>query len=64
MQKFVEVFSDELSGLLQEQKISSEIEFLYETGLIPNAPYRMAPTELKRTSNAAAGTVRRGFYSP
>ena len=61
MQKFVEVFSEELSGLLPERKISFEIEFLSETGLISNAPHRMAPTELKELQTQLQELLDKGL---
>ena len=61
VQKFVEVFSEELSGLLREQKTSFEIKFLSETGPISNAPYRMAPTELKELQTQLQELLDKGL---
>ena len=64
MEKFIEVFFEELSGLLPERKISFEIEFLSETGPISNVPYRMAPTELKELQTQLQELLDKGFIHP
>ena len=61
VQKFVEVFPRKLSGLLPERKISFEIKFLSETGPISNAPYRMAPTELKELQTQLQELLDKGL---
>ena len=47
MNEFEDVFSEELPGLPPDREIEFEIELLPGTVPISQAPYRIAPTELK-----------------
>ncbi|KAA0036000.1 RVP_2 domain-containing protein [Cucumis melo var. makuwa] len=47
VKEFLEVFPDDLSGLPPDREIEFTIELLPGTSPISQAPYRMAPSELK-----------------
>ncbi|KAA0041175.1 Transposon Ty3-G Gag-Pol polyprotein [Cucumis melo var. makuwa] len=47
VKKFLDVFSDDMSGLPPDREIEFTIELLPGTAPISQAPYRMAPSELK-----------------
>ncbi|KAA0037923.1 putative DNA/RNA polymerases superfamily protein [Cucumis melo var. makuwa] len=47
VKEFLDVFSDDLLGLPPDKEIEFTIELLPGTALISQAPYRMAPSELK-----------------
>ena len=46
--EFEDVFLKELPGLPPQRKINFGIELIPDAQPIPNAPYRMAPTKLKK----------------
>ena len=48
MHEFSDVFTDDLSGLPLDREIEFSIDLVPDTGLISNAPYHMAPAELKK----------------
>ena len=47
VQKFPDVFPDEILGLPPEREIDFAIDLIPGTAPISRAPYRMAPLELK-----------------
>ena len=47
VKEFIEVFPEDLPGLPPEREISFEIELLPGSAPVSEAPYRMAPAELK-----------------
>ncbi|XP_039017652.1 uncharacterized protein LOC120148673 [Hibiscus syriacus] len=48
VQDFPDVFSDDLSGLPPDRKVEFQIEVMSGSTPILMAPYKMAPTELKK----------------
>ena len=47
IREFLDVFPDELSGVLPEREVGLSIDVVQGTTPISKAPYHMAPTELK-----------------
>ena len=45
---FLDVFPEDLLGIPVDREIEFSIDVLPGTSLISKAPYRMAPTELKK----------------
>ena len=62
--KFPDVFAKELSGLLPDQEIEFEIKLLPGTTSISNAPYRMAPAELKELKQQLQELLDKKFIRP
>ena len=64
VQKFLDVFHEELPGLPPDWAISFEIELLLGTSLVSKAPYRMAPVELKELQIQLQELLDKGFIHP
>ncbi|KAL5537507.1 hypothetical protein UlMin_045604 [Ulmus minor] len=64
VRNFVDVFPEELPGLPPDWAISFEIELLPGTAPVSNAPYRMAPVELKELQTQLQELLERGFIRP
>ncbi|KAL0556790.1 hypothetical protein IC582_005307 [Cucumis melo] len=64
VKEFLEVFSDDLSGLPPDREIEFTIELLPETTPISQAPYRMAPSELKELKMQLQELVDKGYIKP
>ncbi|KAA0037490.1 retrotransposon protein, putative, Ty3-gypsy subclass [Cucumis melo var. makuwa] len=62
VKEFLDVFSDDLSGLPPDREIEFTIELLPETAPISQAPYRMAPSELKNIEHALNKVTIRNKY--
>ncbi|BBH07014.1 transposable element gene [Prunus dulcis] len=61
---FPDVFSDDLPGLPPHREIEFTIELLPGTSPISQAPYRMAPAELKELKVQLQELVDKGFIRP
>ncbi|PRQ45991.1 putative nucleotidyltransferase, Ribonuclease H [Rosa chinensis] len=64
VRKFPDVFPDELPGLPPEREIDFTIELLPGTAPIYQAPYRMAPAELKELKTQLQELLDKGFIRP
>ena len=62
--EFPDVFPDELPGLPPVREIDFSIELLPGTMPISQAPYRMAPAELKELKTQLQELVDKGFIRP
>ena len=59
IREFPNVFLEELPGIPLEREVDLSIEIVPGTTLMPRAPYRMAPMELKELkSTPDAGTYQ------
>ena len=47
MREFVDVFPEDLPGLLPDREVEFSIDLIPNTTPISKAPYRMAPLELR-----------------
>nr|GEV55019.1 putative reverse transcriptase domain-containing protein [Tanacetum cinerariifolium] len=61
---FLEVFPDDLPGLLPPRQVEFRIELILGTTPVARAPYRLAPTELKELSNQLKDLLEKGFIRP
>ncbi|KAI5318427.1 hypothetical protein L3X38_038135 [Prunus dulcis] len=61
---FPDVFPDDLPGLPPHREIEFTIELLPGTSPISQAPYRMAPAELKELKVQLQELVDKGFIRP
>ncbi|KAL0549329.1 hypothetical protein IC582_013810 [Cucumis melo] len=64
VKEFLDVFPDELSGLPPDREIEFTIELLPGTAPISQAPYRMAPSELKELKMQLQELVDKGYIRP
>ena len=64
VKEYIDVFPDDLPGLLLEQEISFEIELLPSFAPVSKAPYRMAPAELKELQTQLQELLDKGFIRP
>ncbi|KAA0041109.1 hypothetical protein E6C27_scaffold128G00120 [Cucumis melo var. makuwa] len=64
VKEFLDVFPDDLSGLPPDREIEFTIELLPETAPISQAPYRMAPSELKELKMQLQELVDKGYIRP
>ncbi|KAA0051348.1 reverse transcriptase [Cucumis melo var. makuwa] len=64
VKEFLDVFLDDLSGLPPDREIEFTIELLPGTAPIPQAPYRMAPSELKELKMQLQELVDKGYIRP
>ncbi|KAA0062713.1 ty3-gypsy retrotransposon protein [Cucumis melo var. makuwa] len=60
VREYPDIFSDELPGLSPLREIDFPIELKPGTAPISRAPYRMAPTELKKLKVQSAGVTGQG----
>ncbi|CAL2263108.1 unnamed protein product [Prunus armeniaca] len=63
-EKFSDVFPDDLPGLPPQRETEFTIELLPSTNLIHEAPYRMAPIELRELKTQLQELVDLGFIQP
>ncbi|GJS88742.1 putative reverse transcriptase domain-containing protein [Tanacetum coccineum] len=61
---FLEVFSDDLSGLLPVQEIKFQIELILGATLVAKSPYRLAHSELEELSGQLRELQDKGFIQP
>ncbi|KAA0047501.1 hypothetical protein E6C27_scaffold498G001280 [Cucumis melo var. makuwa] len=64
VKEFLDVFPDDLSGLPPDREIEFTIELLLGTTSISQAPYRMAPSELKELKMQLQELVDKGYIRP
>ncbi|KAL0559141.1 hypothetical protein IC582_003731 [Cucumis melo] len=64
VKEFLDVFLDDLSGLPPDREIEFTIELLPGTAPISQAPYRMAPSELKELKMQLQELVDKGYIRP
>ncbi|KAL0556085.1 hypothetical protein IC582_004592 [Cucumis melo] len=64
VKEFLDVFPDDLSGLPPDREIEFTIELLPGTAPISQAPYRMAPSELKELKMQLQELVNKGYIRP
>ncbi|KAL4025983.1 hypothetical protein IC575_014389 [Cucumis melo] len=64
MKEIIDVFPDDLSGLPADREIEFTIELLPGTAPISQAPYRMAPNELKELKMQLQELVDKGYIRP
>ncbi|XP_060192697.1 uncharacterized protein LOC132622171 [Lycium barbarum] len=62
--KFSDVFPEELPGLPPEREIDFAIDVLPDTKPISIPPYRMAPAELKELKDQLKDLLEKGFIRP
>ena len=62
--EYLDVFLEELSGLLPKREIKFTIEVVYRTTLIFQIPYRMTPSELKELKNQLEELIEKGYIRP
>ena len=62
--EFISVFPEDLPGLPSDREVTFEIEVLPGTAPISNAPYRMAPVELKKLQIQLQDLLDKGFIRP
>ncbi|XP_043687664.1 uncharacterized protein LOC122638879 [Telopea speciosissima] len=61
---FSDMFSDDLTELLPNKETEFAIDLLLGVALVSNAPYRMAPTELKELQKQVQDLLKKGFIRP
>ncbi|TYK22952.1 reverse transcriptase [Cucumis melo var. makuwa] len=64
VKEFLDVFPNDLSGLPPDREIEFTIELLPRTAPISQAPYRMAPSELKELKMQLQELVDKGYIRP
>ncbi|KAL0553902.1 hypothetical protein IC582_007806 [Cucumis melo] len=64
VKEFLDVFPDDLSGLPPNREIEFTIELLPGTAPISQAPYGMAPNELKELKMQLQELVDKGYIRP
>ena len=64
IKEFLDVFSEELSGLPPEREVDLSIEVVQGTTSMPRALYPMAPTELKELKTQHRKLLDKGFVRP
>ncbi|KAA0037766.1 putative polyprotein [Cucumis melo var. makuwa] len=64
VKEFLDVFQNDLSGLPPDREIEFTIELLPEIAPISQAPYRMAPNELKEFKMQLQELVDKGYIRP
>nr|GEY12954.1 hypothetical protein [Tanacetum cinerariifolium] len=61
---FSEVFPDDLPGLPPPRQVKFKIELILGAAPVARAPYRLAPSELKKLSNQLKELSEKGFIPP
>nr|GEX59168.1 reverse transcriptase domain-containing protein [Tanacetum cinerariifolium] len=61
---FLEVFLDDLPGLLPPQQVEFKIELIPDATPVARAPYHLAPSELKELSDQLKELSEKGFIRP
>uniref|UniRef100_UPI001C3D73DE reverse transcriptase family protein n=1 Tax=Picosynechococcus sp. (strain ATCC 27264 / PCC 7002 / PR-6) TaxID=32049 RepID=UPI001C3D73DE len=64
VQEFLDVFPEELSGLPPDREVEFTIDLVPGTTPISQAPYRMAPSELKELKVQLQELVDKGYIRP
>ena len=61
---FLDVFPEDLPGLLPDREVEFTIELVPGTTPILKAPYRIAPVELKELKEQLQDQLDKGFIKP
>ncbi|GKE13897.1 putative reverse transcriptase domain-containing protein [Tanacetum coccineum] len=61
---FPKVFPEDLSGLPLTQKVEFQIDLIPGAAPVAQAPYRLAPSEMKELSGQLKGLSKKGFIRP
>nr|GEX77198.1 putative reverse transcriptase domain-containing protein [Tanacetum cinerariifolium] len=61
---FLEVFPDDLPGLLPPQQVEFKIELIPDATPVARAPYHLAPSKLKELSDQLKELSEKGFIRP
>nr|GEU48597.1 putative reverse transcriptase domain-containing protein [Tanacetum cinerariifolium] len=61
---FPKVFFDDLPGLPPPQQVEFKIELIPDAAPVARAPYRLAPSELKESSDQLKELYEKGFIRP
>ncbi|GJZ62204.1 putative reverse transcriptase domain-containing protein, partial [Tanacetum coccineum] len=61
---FLEVFPDDLSGLPPPRQVEFKIELVPGAALVAQAPYQLAPSELKELADQLQELLEKGFIRP
>ncbi|GKF79654.1 hypothetical protein Tco_0235222, partial [Tanacetum coccineum] len=61
---FLEVFPDDLPGLLPPRQVEFRIELVPGAAPVARAPYCLAPSELKELSDQLKELLEKGFIRP
>lgn len=64
VREFTDVFSDELPGLPPDREIEFSIDLVPRITPISQAPYRMAPKELKELKVKLQELIDKGYIRP
>jgi len=64
VQKFMDVFTDEISGLPPKREIKFTIDLIPGPGPVSVSPYRMAPTELAKLKKQLEDLLEKQFIRP
>jgi hypothetical protein len=64
IEKFMDVFSEELPGMPPERGVEFYIDLIPGTAPIAKRPYRMAPTELAELKLQIAELQQKGYIRP
>ena len=64
MREFLEIFSNDLSGIPPKWEIGFGIDLLPDTNPMSITPYRMAPAKLKELKAKLKDLLDKGFIRP
>ncbi|GJU47784.1 putative reverse transcriptase domain-containing protein [Tanacetum coccineum] len=64
VQDFLEVFSEDLSGIPPTRQVEFRIDLIPGTAPVARAPYRLAPSEMKELSEQLKELFDKGFIRP
>ncbi|GJX85447.1 putative reverse transcriptase domain-containing protein, partial [Tanacetum coccineum] len=64
VQDFPEVFLKDLSGIPPTRKVEFHIDLIHGTARVAQAPYRLAPSEMKELSDQLQELSDKGFIRP
>ncbi|XP_073038072.1 uncharacterized protein [Primulina eburnea] len=62
--EFPDVFPDEIPGFPPEREVEAKIELVPGTAPISRAPYRLAPTEMKKLKQQLQDLLDKGYIRP
>ncbi|GKF14141.1 hypothetical protein Tco_0055603 [Tanacetum coccineum] len=61
---FLKVFPEDLSGLLPTRQVKFQIDLILGVAPVAQAPYRLAPSEMKELSEQLQELSDKGFIRP
>ncbi|GKB09746.1 putative reverse transcriptase domain-containing protein [Tanacetum coccineum] len=59
---FPEVFLEDLSGIPPARQVEFQVDLVSGAAPVAWAPYRLAPSEIKRTGGTTSRTIQQGIY--